>query len=202
MSMGLTKFNEQYIKKSLIGTDQHSRGSTIGGEASNGRKDSRIAEESHHAMHALLFFVIMLRQTLSGKRIKRRLLGRIMHHLMDLREFLAEGVVNDLANDLYTSVQNEYEKSLPLFRRVIHKGTRTVAHTLDPEGRRRFFQAISSLLIVSCESEKSASICMYPWLVENQARILEFARSYAKESVFKGLIPLSTPQPLIGGQQK
>ncbi len=206
--MGLIKFREKYIKKSLVGVGDYSQGSTIRGEAlgtgefSSCYKENRIAQESHHAMHALMLFVIMIHDTLSGKRVRRRLLGRIMHHLMDLREFLEEGVVNDLANDLYTSVQNEYERSLPLFSRAIHKSTRSVAHTLDPEGRRWFFQAISSLLMVSSEREKSAGICMYPWLVANQLKILEFARAYAKESVFKGLIPLGMPQSHVGGQQK
>ncbi len=190
--MGLIKHKEQFIKKSIPG---RSKGSPVG--------DETLGAESHHAMHALTFFVIMAYETLSGRRVGRRLLGRIMHHLMDLREFLEEGAVNDLANELYTSVQNEYERSLSLFSRAIHKSTRNVTHTLDPEGSRRFFQAINSLLIASSECEKSASICMYPWLVANQVRILEFARSYAKESVFKGLIPLvGMPQLLAGRQQK
>ena len=72
--------------------------------------DISFGSEQHHAMHALTFFLFMTRRVLKGEPVKKRLLGRILHHLMDLREYLEEGECNHLVNVLISKVRSLYDK--------------------------------------------------------------------------------------------
>ncbi len=150
-----------------------------------------IAQEQHHAMHVLLFFQILACRTLNGERIKRSILGRIIHHLMDLREFLEDGSLSDLTNVLCESVQQEYDNSLPYLARRIHRGIKIVARAFDHGEGQPFLSTVTTVLIVWSEHEENPKICMYPWLVANQNKILRFADYYGKTDVFKGLLPIS-----------
>ena len=138
-----------------------------------------ISQEQHHSMHALTFFYMVIHKTLKGEYVGRRLIGRIIHHLMDLREFIDDRALTDLVNILLASLQFEYDRSLGAFVRMVHRGVKAVA------GSRA-----TSFLIASSEEEKQPTICMYPWLASNQDKILELANHYCKEPIFKGLIPL------------
>lgn len=72
--------------------------------------DIRRGSEQHHAMHALTFFLFMIRRALKGEPVKRELLARILHHLMDLREFLENDALNRLVNALIAGVRSEYNR--------------------------------------------------------------------------------------------
>ena len=75
-----------------------------------------IAHEQHHAMHALTLFYFMIRKTLLWVEVKRSLVGGIVRHLMDLREFLGDPEMTELVNGLWKSLAAELEKpSLHLY---------------------------------------------------------------------------------------
>lgn len=150
-----------------------------------------IAEEQHHAMHVLLFFQILAYRTLDGQKIKRSILGRIIHHLMDLREFLEDGSLNDQVNILLASVQKEYDNSLPYIVSRFHSGIRVAARALDYSKRHQFISTVNNFLINCSEHEQNPKICMYPWLVANQNKVLEYADHYGKREVFRKLLPIS-----------
>lgn len=156
-------------------------------------KRDPIGHEQHHAMHALTFFYFLVFRTLNGERVRRRLLARIIHHLMDLREFLEEGPLNELTNDLCSTVQLEYDGSLCSLIRGIHKGIRVVVSTFERGERKPFLSTVSTILIGCSEGDVRSKICMYPWLVANQGKILRLARYYSRESLFNKLIPVIKP---------
>lgn len=151
-------------------------------------KKHPIAQEQHHAMHALTFLFFLSRRTLKGERVARRLLGRIIHHLMDLREFLEDAELTALVNSLYAGLQYEYDQSLGVLARGVHKGLRAVVKKMGLREEGRTFCRVSSALITSSEDEKQPKICLYPWLIANQKKILVFARHYGKQNIFEDLI--------------
>lgn len=102
-----------------------------------------IAQEQHHAMHALTFFYFMIRKSFLLKEVRRSLLAGIVRHLMDLREFLNDPEVTELVNFLWRSLQNAQGKP---------------------------------------------SLYLYPWIVAHQDRVLQFAKHYGKENIFRHLI--------------
>ncbi len=156
-------------------------------------ENTRISQEQHHAMHVLTFLYFLVYRTLNGERIRRRIIGRIIHHLMDLREFLEDGALNDQANILLGSVQKEYDNSLSYIVSRIHKGIRIVARAFDHDKKEQFISTVSTILIKCSEHEHNPKICMYPWLLENQDRILKFAQHYGREHIFNKLIPILKP---------
>ncbi len=153
----------------------------------------RISQEQHHAMHVLTFLYFLTYRTLNGERIRRRILGRIIHHLMDLREFLDDGALNDQANILLESIQKEYDNSLSYIVGRIHKGIRVAARAFNHRKKKQFTSIVSTILIKCSEHEQNPKICMYPWLLENQDKILKFAQHYGREQIFNKLIPLLKP---------
>lgn len=154
-----------------------------------------VNQESHHALHALTFFYMAIHSTLEGKRVRRRLLGRMIHHLMDLREFLEEGPVNDLANDLLITVQEEYAESLFGPARSFFASIAS----WDQKGKGRFLSSLCSFMIACSERTSRPAICLYPWIVRNRENILGFADYYGRRSMFEKMIPMTRSGPVFHG---
>ena len=102
-----------------------------------------IAQEQHHAMHALTLFYFTIRKALRWAAVKPSLVRGIVRHLMDLREFLDDPKITDLVNGLWKSLAAELAKP-----------------TLN----------------------------MYLWFLAYQDEVLQLAKYYGKESIFKDLI--------------
>lgn len=158
-------------------------------------KRTPIAQESHHASHALTFFFFMILRTLKGERVHRGLLAGIVRHLKNLKEFLEDSKVEDLVDSLCQSVEQEYDRSLGPGVREVHRSIREAARRIERVGTPAFLR-ISSALSECCNKEKAASICMYPWIIANEGKILTLARHYQKGSVFDGLIPIPKPMAM------
>ena len=196
------------IKKSTLSTDK-----ALSHQQSNGAlnpifpewyRNCPIAQEQHHAMHALTFLYLVIRKTLLGERISRRLIGRIVHHLMDLREFIANPELNNLINRLTSSVQAEYDRSLGVMSRNVQKGLKIAALQVEKRLGKPIVMKLNSLLITCSENTRSAGICMYPWIVAHQEEVLEFGRYYKRDSVFNNLLPVCKPgsHGVLNGKKK
>ncbi len=144
-------------------------------------KTHPIASEYHHAAHALFLLFCVIRLTIKGEKVKRRTLGRIIHHLMDLREFIGDSALNELVNSLRESVQAEYDQTLGVLVRGIHRGLRAVMGS----------KVNSVLLALSEDKEEQPQIVFHDWLLANQDKVLGFARHYNKQHIFENLLPIS-----------
>lgn len=162
---------------------------TEGESLSDYYKSHPLAHEQHHAMHVLTLLYFLIRRTMKGERVARRIVGRIIHHLMDLREFLEEGELAGLVNALYSGLQVEYDLSLGLFRRRIHQGGKAFVKRMGLRDGTPAFSKIASALIAASEEERQQVISMYPWLVTNQDKIMRFAKYYGKEHILRSLFP-------------
>lgn len=158
-------------------------------------KRSPIAQESHHASHALTFFFFMILRTLKGERVHRGLLAGIVRHLKNLKEFLEDSKIEVLVDSLCESMEQEYDRSLGPGVREVHRSIREAARRIERVGTPAFLR-ISSALSACCNKEKAASICMYPWIVAHEDKILTLANYYQKGSVFEGLIPVPKPMAM------
>ena len=105
-------------------------------------KSHPIAQEQHHAMHALTLIYFMVRKTLRRLEVKPSLVKSIIRHLMDLREFLEDPVITALVNRLWKSLETECKKP---------------------------------------------GLNIYPWAVSYQDKVLQLARYYRKENIFRDL---------------
>jgi len=106
-------------------------------------KKHPIAQEQHHAMHALTLFYFMIHKALQWLEVRHSLLEGIIRHLKDLREFLEDSEITELVNDLWRSLERENAKPFTY---------------------------------------------MYPWFVANQDKVLQLAKHYGKEDIFRDLI--------------
>ena len=163
-------------------------------------KEVRIAEEQHHAMHALTFLHFMIVRTIRGERLKRRLLGRAIRHLADLREFLEDGTLSVLVNDLLKSLEYEYDKSLFSLVRGLHRWIRGMIATLMGGEGEHILSRTTSIFISLSENDSHAALSMYPWFFRNEDKVLRFAEHYGKKEIFKGFLPI--PERVGFGSQK
>lgn len=157
-------------------------------------RNNPVAHEQHHAMHVFTFLYIAIRKTLSGERVKRRLVGRILHHLMDLREFIDNKDLNVLVNDLCGSLQREYERSLSFAARLVCKPVFGIRMRLSGRWRNGIVSSFTGFVILCSEHEQEAHICMFPWLMKNQEKILKLAEHYKQSAAFLGFLPIRKPE--------
>ena len=151
---------------------------------------TRTGHEQHHAMHALTFGFFVAYHSLKGERVKRRLVSRMLHHLMDLREFIDNDDFNNVVNALCKSIQSEYDKSLAPWERSIERCLKTASRMFGKRHRRRAFARMCLFLEHRLSRSEEPCMSMYPCLLENQERLLELARYYRRESIFYGLVPV------------
>lgn len=138
------------------------------------RRTPILEEEQHHSFHVLTFLYIAIHKTRLGERIGRRIVGRMIHHLMDVREFISDRSLTELLNHLRLSLEVEYDRSLCLFVRTFHK--------LIPSAH--------SFLIACSENEKVPSISLYPWIVAHWDDIHALARHYGRDDLLNKFIPI------------
>lgn len=157
-----------------------------------------IPQEEHHSGHALMFLYFAVHETLLGKRIGRRLLGRIIHHLMDVREFISDPDLTDLIDRLRLSLELEYDRSLGLFIRTFHRVVMRVLRNIQGSEKGSLIASVRSFLIACWENEQVPSVCLYPWMVAHWGEILALAQHYRRDDLFYGLIEASKVK-LSGG---
>lgn len=143
-----------------------------------------LPQEQHHSGHALMFLYFAIHRTLLGERIGRRLVGRIIHHLMDVREFISDLDLTDLLDRLRLSLEVEYDRSLCHFLRTLHKAVKGLIHKIQATEKGSVIPSVRSFLIACSENEKVPSICLYPWMVAHWDEVLTLARHYRRDDLF------------------
>ena len=98
-------------------------------------------------MHALMFFYIAIYEMLNGKPVKGRLLSRVIHHLMDLREFINDETLNDLVNHLLTNLRTSRyigprTKRATDIRKWIVKNLADIMEFAERYGRKALFNEL------------------------------------------------------------
>ncbi len=69
--------------------------------------------EAHHAMHVLTFFAFLSDLTTHGKLIRQPLIDRVVYHLLNLREYIQDPRMGDIASDLCAAVTVSYDDFFP-----------------------------------------------------------------------------------------
>ncbi len=75
--------------------------------------ESVTAQEAHHAMHSLTFFLFMGNYLEQGRSVRRALVDRVIYHLLNLREFIQDAKMGDLVTELSASLSLAYEDFFP-----------------------------------------------------------------------------------------